>query len=71
MAKKKRNPQDATLRNVRAAKKRRVALEARVLALEVRADVFTRDLEKDLDRLSDYLSDVDSRLSDLENGRNS
>ena len=34
MAKKKRNPQDATLRNVRAAVRRLAALTARVAQLE-------------------------------------
>lgn len=42
---KKRNPQDATLRNVRAAKKREASVEARVRRIEIVVGVLMAAVE--------------------------
>lgn len=45
----KKNPQDSTLRNVRAAKKRIVALEERVRAIERRLEELESGSPEDWD----------------------
>lgn len=62
MAKKKRNPQDSTLRNVRSAKKHLKELEARVTTLEQQAH--------DLWSQSAKIQNLDLRLTQLQDRLN-
>jgi ubiquinone biosynthesis protein UbiJ len=55
-----KSPQDATLRNVRAAKKRDAAQDAELTTL-------TDALAEELARLRDDVAKLDRRLSTLEN----